>query len=105
ADVDGVFLELRVQRPAGVGHAGSLVVPGQSSLFCADTHTCLPAGHPRFPRVGTPSKTWITGTNGTKSALPLGPAMTATNAFRRFCTSPAKPAPGACFPALLAPNR
>src|ERR1700759_3182588 len=31
--------------------------------------------------------------------------MTATNAFPRFCTSPAKPASGACFPALLAPNR
>src|SRR6201995_2186425 len=31
--------------------------------------------------------------------------MTATNAFPRFCTSPAKPVSGACFWALLAPNK
>src|SRR5260221_10971444 len=31
--------------------------------------------------------------------------MTATNAFPRFCTSPANPSPPACFPNLLAPNK
>src|SRR5882762_2933802 len=33
------------------------------------------------------------------------PAMTATNAFPRFCTSPANPCRPACFPDLLAPNK
>src|SRR5713226_5131400 len=31
--------------------------------------------------------------------------MTATNAFPRFCTSPANPSRAACFPDLLAPNK
>src|SRR5205085_7431262 len=42
------------------------------------------------------SKTWMAGTS---------PAMTATNAFPRFGTSPAKGFSPACFPALLAPNK
>src|SRR4051794_11308566 len=33
------------------------------------------------------------------------PAMTATNAFPRFGTSPSKGFSPACFPALLAPNK
>src|ERR1700680_2417288 len=33
------------------------------------------------------------------------PGMTATNAFPRFRTSPAKRVGPACFPALLAPNK
>src|ERR1700692_1435760 len=35
----------------------------------------------------------------------LWPGMTATNAFPRFCTSPANPSHPACFPNLLAPNK
>src|SRR5260370_37829223 len=35
----------------------------------------------------------------------LWPGMTATNAFPRFCTSPATPLRPACFPCLLAPNK
>src|ERR1700688_4743750 len=33
------------------------------------------------------------------------PAMMATNAFPRFCTSPANLSRTACFPGLLAPNK
>src|ERR1700736_2196700 len=35
----------------------------------------------------------------------LWPGMTATNAFPRFCTSPATRCRPACFPSLLAPNK
>src|SRR5882672_6663714 len=45
---------------------------------------------------GRESKAWMAGTS---------PAMTATNAFPRFRTSPAKASRPACFPALLAPNK
>src|SRR5438445_6267090 len=33
------------------------------------------------------------------------PSMAASNAFPRFCTSPAKSSHPACFPTLLAPNK
>src|SRR5579862_7488187 len=55
---------------------------------------------------------------GARTQIVLGPAQKAaggrrenrppcpaTNAFPRFCTSPAKASAAACFPAILAPNR
>src|ERR1700676_3419645 len=87
-----------MQRPGGdvSGHRCSLVMAGghsrqkegvASARLCPAIHVLLCCGT---------RKRWMPGT---------GPGMTATNAFPRFCTSPANRCRPACFPALLAPNK
>src|SRR5882757_2565025 len=62
-------------------------------------------GHPRLPQCGRKARRGWPGHLAQKRASRCCPAMTASNAFPRFCTSPAKPSGNACFPALLAPNK
>src|ERR1700688_1689317 len=86
-----------MQRPGGdvSRHRCSLVMAGHSrqkdgvasARLCPAIHVLLCCGT---------RKTWMPGTR---------PSMTATNAFPRFCTSPANRCRPACFPALLAPNK
>src|SRR5882724_5684806 len=75
-----------MQRPGGSvrRHAYSLVMPG------------LVPGIHVFLGLWPENKTWMAGTS---------PAMTATKAFPRFCTSPANRSRPACFPRALAPNK
>src|ERR1700676_2873146 len=87
-----------MQRPGGdvSGHRCSLVMAGghsrqkegvASARLCPAIHVLLCCGT---------RKRWMPSTR---------PSMTATNAFPRFCTSPANRCPPACFPALLAQNK